>query len=126
MTLPLGVLEPCVQRVVDDEPAREQLVIIGEELRQAQGNGEQSSRLRGKVQTIRVRPADDNRQLVQGRIRQAGLRQQGVEAAQRRIVRKLHAFDIVRDRLEVRGTRADLRRWGEEKLRLQRDQSRPQ
>src|SRR2546429_4119486 len=78
------------------------------------------------VQTIRAPPAENSRQLVQGRIRQAVLLQEGVEAAQRPIVRKLHAFDIVRDRLEVRGTRADLRRWCKEKLRLRVDESRHQ
>src|SRR2546426_1688952 len=117
MTLPLGVLEPCVQRVVDDEPAREQLVIIGEELRQAQGNGEQSSRLRGQVQTIGVRPADDNRQLVQGRIRQGVLLQKGVEAAQGPIMRKLDSLYVVWGRAKFLGTREHQSRRGEEKLR---------
>src|SRR5437899_1347543 len=126
MTLPLGMLEPCVQRVVDDEPAGEQLVIISEQLRQAEGDGEQPRRLRCKVQTIRVGPADDNRQLVQGRITQGVLLQKGVEAAQRPIVRKLHAFYIVWDRIEVGGAGADLRGWCEEKLRLRVDESRYQ
>src|SRR5439155_9033772 len=118
MTLPLGVLEPRIQRVVDDEPTGEQLVIIRKQLRQPQRDGEQSCRLRGKVQTIRVRPADDNRQLVQGRISQAVLLQEGVEAAQRPIVRKLHTFDIVRDRIELGGARVDLGRRCKEKLCL--------
>src|SRR6266571_8138702 len=126
MTLPLGVLEPCIQRIVDDEPAGEQLVIIREQLRQSQRDGEQSCRLRGKVQTIRVRPADDNRQLVQGRISQGVLLQEGIEAAQRPIVRKLHAFDVVWDRIEPGGAHADLPRWCKEKLRLRVDESRDQ
>jgi len=98
-------------------------VISREQFGQAQRDREQSCRLRSEVQTIRVRPADDNRQLVQGRISQAVLLQEGVEAAQRPIVRKLHAFDIIRDRIELGGAVADLRGWCKEKLRLQIDES---
>src|SRR5439155_1430536 len=97
-----------------------------EQLRQAQRDGEQPCRLRGEVQTMGVGPADDNRQLVQGGISQAVLLEEGVEAAQRPIVRKSHAFDIVRDRIELGGTGADLRGWCKEKLGLPIDESRDQ
>src|SRR5438128_1335376 len=126
MTLPLGVLEPCVQRVVDDEPAGEQLVIISEQLRQAQRDGEQPRRLRCKVQTIRVGPADDNRQLVQGRITQGVLLQEGVEAAQGPIMRKLDSLYIVWGRAKFLGTCEHECGRGEEKLRLRVDESRDQ
>src|SRR5205823_12266020 len=78
------------------------------------------------VQTIRVRPTGDNGQRVQGRIRQAVLLQEGVEAAQRPVVRKLDAFNIVRNRLELAGASADLGGWCKEKLSLRVDEPREQ
>src|SRR5205809_465512 len=66
------------------------------------------------------------RQLVQGWIRQAVLLQEGVETAQRAIVRKLHAFDIVGNRLELASASADVRGWCKEKLGLWVDESRDQ
>ena len=82
MDLSLTGSAPRVERVVNDHPMLQQLVIIREYGRKAERRGKQARGLWRELRPTGVRTAHDHRQLGQGRICQLIALQKRIETAE--------------------------------------------
>lgn len=108
VSLRLEVSAPPVERVVDDHPIAQHLVVIREIGRETKRDGEQPSGLWGQVMSRGVGTADDLGEMLQGRIGEPILVQKGIEGAKFTDVAELDARHVIGDRTGLLGDHQDL------------------
>src|SRR5882762_4260898 len=118
MTLALGMPQPLIQRIIEEETVGQQFLVVGIEAREAEGDGEQSGRLWGEVQLVRIGPANDGGKLMQGRIGQSILLDERIETAAGPVVREFDTLHVVGSSAVLPGPSEDSRRRCKEELRF--------
>src|ERR1051325_7068643 len=116
MRLAARLATPRVKRVVHDEAMAQLLVVVGKQARQPKRDRQEPRRLRSEVESRRVSRPDDRGDRVDGRILDAVLLDERVEAAARTDVRQLDPLYVVRNRAELGGLRRDVRGRDEDEL----------
>src|SRR5215469_8023113 len=81
MRLALEPRAPGIERVVHHHAVAQHLVVIGEDVREAERERIEAGRLRREVEPRGVGAANDNRKLLQRRVLQLVFREEGIEAA---------------------------------------------
>src|SRR5688500_10560068 len=118
--------QPGVKRVIDHAAVPELLLVVRKELGQTQRDGQQPRALRGEIRARGVGTAHDRRQLRQRGVVEPVLQEERVEGAERTVVRKLDALDVIRRRAALAGHPHHLGGRYEQELRVGIDEAQDQ
>src|SRR5262245_41436828 len=94
---------PGIERVIDDHTLRQHRVVIGEVDLEALRYREQALGLRRQVRAACVGAADNQREMIERRIRQAVGSDESIEAAELAVMTELYVRNVVRGRAPTLG-----------------------